>query len=227
MKNMGFVSLRIAEPRRFDDPSYFESESRKMAWDAEDVLAAREEHPAIEAAVAGDALVAGATGRPPDGYRVLPPRQLAPLLLDAARSGSVALLFGQESIGLTREAMTRCQVLGSIPTSHRYGSLNLAQATLLFLYEIRMAALDDAPDLRRQPETTPEGDASPPAREEIEGFYGRLTTTLDAIGFFEGSGRAHMVRELRRIFNRSIETRRELRILEGIVNRIRLQLPRG
>src|SRR5262249_43691828 len=63
-------------------------------------------------------------------------------------------------------------------------------------------------------------DAAPPTQREMEGFYERLTGLLDAVDYFEGAGRPHMVRELRRIFNRSLLTRREVRLLGGIVHSI-------
>jgi TrmH family RNA methyltransferase len=234
MKNMGFARLRVADPMSYEDPLFFQAESERMAWDAVDVLAAREEHPTIEAAVGDAILVAGTTSAPPDGFSVLAPRALAFRLIGEARRGPVALLLGQEDIGLTRDAMALCQVLGSIPSSSAYASLNLAQAALIFLYEIRLAAMElsrggsgdpepfpaaPAPDASRERDD-PSGGASPPTQTEVEGFYERLTRTLDEIGYFEGSGRAHMVRELRRIFNRALLTRREVRILEGILHRI-------
>jgi TrmH family RNA methyltransferase len=226
MKNMGIGRMRIAEPVAYDDPEFFRSESEKMAWGASDLLTAREEYPTLEAAVADAIFVAGTTSDPPDGHTVLPPRDLAPRLIEAARRGLVALLFGQERIGLTREAMARCQVLGSIPASAAYASLNLAQAALIFLYEIRLAALRLQPPAAGPgeqatlggPETGPREE--PPTQAEMEGFYERLMRTLDAIGFFEGTSREHMVRELRRIFNRALLTRREVRILEGVIHKV-------
>ncbi|HZE88084.1 MAG TPA: RNA methyltransferase [Verrucomicrobiae bacterium] len=215
MKNMGFSRLRIADPMRYDDPSHFDVESSRMAWSAGDVVAAREETESIESAVADAVLVAGTTSAPPDGHAVLTPRDLAPRLLEAAETGPVALLFGQEDIGLTREAMARCQILGSIPSSTAYSSLNLAQAALLFMYEIRMAATVTA---GRADASGPAAGTDLPSQEDLEGFYRRLHSLLDSAGFFEGTAKEHMVRELRRVFNRALLTRREIGIFEGVVH---------
>jgi TrmH family RNA methyltransferase len=232
MKNMGIGDLRIAEPRRYDDPAYFDTESRKMAWDADDVLEARREFPSLDEALADAVLVAGTTSRPPAGHAALSPRDLAPVLLDAARSGTVALLFEQENIGLTRDVLSRCQRIGTIPASSAYPSLNLAQAALVFLYEIRLAALagagrtGDAPAPPVPGAPAPDDDDAPPTQEDLGQFHQRLARTLEAIGFFQGDARDHMSRELRGIFNRALLTRREVRILEGIVRRVDL-LRRG
>jgi TrmH family RNA methyltransferase len=225
MKNMGFTSLRIAEPKPIDDPAWYEREAGKMAWDAVDLLGQRREFPTIDAALSDATLVAGTTWKPPEGYSALPPRALAGALLDGAGSGRVALLFGQESIGLTLEAMTRCSILGAIPASPEYASLNLAQSVLIFLYEIRMEALGRFPV--QPPESDGRAELQPPERAEVEAFYARLEEALGSIGYFEGTSAPHMTREVRKIFNRSITTRRELAILEGIVHRMRLRQPRG
>lgn len=220
--------MRIAEPVAYDDPGFFRSESERMAWGASDLLAAREEYPTLEAAMADATFVAGTTSDPPDGHTVLSPRDLAPRLIEEARKGPVTLLLGQERIGLTREAIARCQALGSIPASAEYASLNLAQAALVFLYEIRLAALRLHPPAAVTDEEPSPGEpgapsrAEPPTQAEMEGFYERLTRTLDRIGFFEGSSREHMVRELRRIFNRALLTRREVRILEGVIHKVEM-----
>jgi len=229
MKNMGFARLTIADPMRYDDPLFFQAESERMAWSAVDLLRSREEVPTLEEALADSVLVAGTTSNPPDGHAVLAPRALAPLLLDAAARGPVSLLLGQEDIGLTQEAMARCQVLGSIPSSEAYASLNLSQAALIFLYEIRIAALgDDRAARRGRTLVAPveDEDSFPPTQAGMEGFFGRLTTLLDSVGFFEGTARPHMAREIRRIFNRALLTRREVKILEGIAHSLSRALPR-
>jgi TrmH family RNA methyltransferase len=53
----------------------------------------------------------------------------------------VALVMGRESTGLTREEISLCDILVSIPTSSRYPSLNLSNATAILLYELYKARL--------------------------------------------------------------------------------------
>src|SRR5262245_8766938 len=144
MKNMGFGRLVVADPMAYDDPGYFDEEARRMAWAAADLLDARRETPDLASALARATLVAGTTSHPPEGARVLTPRQLAAELtarLTAHPEATAALRFGQEDIGLTRDALTSCHIIGSVPTAETYPSLNLSQAALLFLYETRLAFL--------------------------------------------------------------------------------------
>ena len=65
--------------------------------------------------------------------------------------GTVSLVMGRESVGLTREELAQCDMLATIPTSPRYDSMNLANATAVMLYEIYLARRK--PVLRRPAST--------------------------------------------------------------------------
>jgi len=219
MKNMGFTDLRLAEPLSYEDPGSFELEAGRLAWNAADLLGRRREHPSIAAAVADASLLVGFSARSPHGRRGDAPRTLVPRLLEAARRGGVALLFGQENIGLTDDVLARCQMLGTIPSSAGYTSLNLAQSVLVILYELRLAALADAAG--GQPPFSADLE-DVPTQQEIDGCFDRLSRALDVVGYFAGTGRAHMERELRIALGGVVSTRRGLTILEGIAHRVQL-----
>lgn len=218
MKNMGFPHLIVANPMTYEDPAYFEEEAGRMAWNAADLLASRQTAPDLATALAPFQLVIGTTSDPPPGIRVVAPREMAGEVassLAASPAIKVALLLGQEDIGLTREDLCRCRFLCVIPSSTDYVSLNLSQAALLFMYELRIAFL------RRRPQTPALEAEAPPTHAELESFYARLEEALSDIDFFPGTARPHMMREVRRIFNRSILTGRDLAIMEGLVHQVR------
>ncbi len=52
------------------------------------------------------------------------------------RGGSVAVVFGPEKHGLTREDLSYCHLLVEIPTDARQPSMNLGQAVAVCLYEL-------------------------------------------------------------------------------------------
>lgn len=223
MKNMGFTRLIVANPMSYDDPAWFDDEAGRMAWQAADLLATRRTEPSLDAALLPFDLVVGTTSNPPDGARVMLPRDIGAAIaarLVSRPSANVALLLGQENIGLTREDLARCHLVGTIPSSELYASLNLAQAALLFLYETRLAlcAVRPAAPSVEAPNDTPDQTAIHPLHGQLEAFYDRLEKALEEIGFFQGTARAHMMRELRLIFNRTLLTSRELAILEGVVH---------
>jgi len=224
MKNTGYARLILADPMTYDDPEYFETEAGRMAWQAADVLNRRGTAPSLAAALAPFNWVLGTTASPHDMARVLSPRQAAAEIsakLAEDSSASVALLFGQEDIGLTRDDLALCHAVGSVPTASAYPSLNLAQAALLFLYELRLALLErGGPTAPTGLTSTSDVPGSLPAHGQLEAFYGRLEGALDAIGFFQGTGRAHIMRDLRTIFNRALISPRELAIFEGIIHQV-------
>ena len=96
----------------------------------------------IRQAIADCALVVGTTCR--SGlYRrhSQTPREVAADIVAAARNGKVALIFGPEDHGLSNKDLEHCQLLMTIPTHPDYQSLNVAQAAVICLYELYLAAL--------------------------------------------------------------------------------------
>jgi len=52
------------------------------------------------------------------------------------RAERVALIFGRESTGLTREEIVKADFLVTIPASSKYPVLNISQAVAIFLWEL-------------------------------------------------------------------------------------------
>ena len=95
----------------------------------------------LEEALAGTVLAAGFTAR--DRSLSHPSRALrdaAPELLAAAQDGDVALVFGNETSGLSNDELGRCRLRVAIPANPEYGSLNLAAAVQVACYELACAA---------------------------------------------------------------------------------------
>jgi len=141
MANFGFSRLSVVAP--------FEATWReaRSAVDALDVLLDARESANLGEAVAGATLVVG-TGslnyRKPE-QRVVPLPELPELVgRELVRGGRVALVFGPEKHGLTRDDLSWCHVLVEIPTDARQPSMNLGQAVAVCLYEL--AARADAAD---------------------------------------------------------------------------------
>ncbi len=71
--------------------------------------------------------------------RVVTLPELGPLVAwELERGGRVALVFGPEKHGLTREELSFCHLLVEIPTDARQPSMNLGQAVAVCLYELAM-----------------------------------------------------------------------------------------
>src|SRR6185369_10724445 len=123
------------KPRRFPDP-----EAVALAAGGEDVLRAARVVASLEEALADRVLSVGLTARSRGlSLPAATVRERAPEIVAAAAEGGVALVFGNETSGLSNEELGRCQRVATIPTSAAYSSLNLAAAVQIACYEIALA----------------------------------------------------------------------------------------
>lgn len=138
------------------------------------------------------------------------PRQMASALLDHAASGPVALLFGREDHGLPNEALDRAHTLVTIPTT-AHASLNLAQAVVVALYELHLAAGDATRTI-----APPRHDAPPASAEQFERLFDDAERALAAIDFFKTRFRDHIMRSLRSLYYRAAPDAREIQLLRAM-----------
>jgi tRNA/rRNA methyltransferase len=133
MANFGFRRLAVVAPFA---PTWREARS---AIGAPELLQNATEAATLAEAVAGATLVVGTgtlTYRKAEQPVVALP-DLAPLVRkELARSGRVAMIFGPEKHGLTREDLSYCHILVEIPTDPHQPSMNLGQAVAVCLYEL-------------------------------------------------------------------------------------------
>lgn len=206
MKNFGAGELAIVGKAR--TRSFW---ARAMAVHGRDVLADARCYDSIRAAIADCALVVGTTCR--SGlYRrhSRTPREAAPEMAAAAHKGKVALLFGPEDHGLSNKDLEHCQLLVRIPTHPKYQSLNVAQAAVICLYELYVAALAPAEENGIQ-----RADA-----ERVERLFDIMRNSLLKIGFLDSENPEHMLLAFRRIFGRTGLEDKDVRILTGMFRQI-------
>src|SRR4051794_39519967 len=130
MKTMGLSDLRLVTPARFPD-----AEATALASGAVDVLDRARLFDSLEAALGDVVASVGFTARPRDlSHRAQSLRAAVPGILGQAREGPVALVFGNETFGLSNEELARCTALAHIPANPIYSSLNLAAAVQVACY---------------------------------------------------------------------------------------------
>jgi tRNA/rRNA methyltransferase len=145
-------------------------------------------------------------------------RESAAPLLQEALVGDVAIVFGNESSGLTNEELQRCQKAVTIPSNPVFSSLNLGAAVQVMGYELRMAAFHEAPPALATPATPFSSPAA--ALDEIERFYTHLESVLIATGFHDPAKPRRLMPKLRRLFGRAALEKDEINILRGILDSI-------
>lgn len=213
MKTMGLEQLRLVAPER-----YPHADATTMAVGADDVLAAAVVLPALAEAVADCGLVLGCTAR--SRYISLPgydPAQAARELVEQAGRTPVALLFGRERTGLTNEELAQCHGAVHIPAVAQFSSLNLAAAVQVLSYEVRRAMLGRGERAPLPPEPSVQPDEQIGLHEELEQMFVHLEKMLHAIEFYKSRPSDAVMQRLRRLFLRAQPTRRELRIMHGIL----------
>ncbi len=67
-------------------------------------------------------------------------------LHETGLDGDVALVIGHEDRGLSAAVLDACDTVAFLPQLGRIGSLNVATATSIALYELRRRSWTDAPD---------------------------------------------------------------------------------
>lgn len=208
MKTMGLDDLVLVAPKHF--PS---AEATARASGADDLLERARVVQTLPEAIAECGFVVGATARL-RGMRwpVSDPRTCAESIWSRLGDTRAAIVLGPEQSGLTNDDLSRCHALVHIPTHPDYGSLNLAMATQVFCYELRMAR----PDFRISGQEV--RDAPPATAAELEGFHEHLERVLSEVGFLHPDHPKQLRLKLRRLFMRADLDRNEINILRGALS---------
>lgn len=240
--NMGVGHVGLADPELWKP-----EKARPLATaKGEGLLEAVTVFPDLPTALAPHALVVGTTART-GGWRrdLLRPAQAAAEVVAVLAEGqSVALVMGPEDRGLNNEEIECCQRLVTIPTSPDASSLNVAQATLLLLYECFKAAQEHAHGTRPSDQTAEQAaalartQAAPPAEtpafpqedgkrinaEDQSRLYGALKSMLMDIDFLHGNNPDYFLMPLRRFLGRVGLRRHEYDALMGVCRQVKNKL---
>ena len=207
MMNFGLTRLRIVRPDVFD--AY---RIGGIAHRSSHVVDATTMHETLEDAVADATFVLGTTARARTAGRTyVRPREAARRVVEASRSGCVAIVFGREDRGLTNHALDLCHAVSIVPTDQEHSSLNLAQAALVHAYEV-FVELDVAP------EELPKGRRATrsPTQQELEETYAALEDGLTHIDFFKAREPRAVMRTLRTLIARAAPDLRESRLIAAV-----------
>ncbi len=206
MKNMGLKDLAIVGGGR--TKSFW---ARAMAVHAKEILQEARRSSTLREAVADCGLVVGTTCR--GGlYRShsRAPREVAQRIVSAAHSAKCALVFGPEDHGLSNSDLKHCQWLITIPTHPDYPSLNVAQAVVICLYELFLAAQQKVAQEMISRATA----------ENVERLFDRMRRSLLKIGFLDPQNPEHILLALRRVLGRAALEEKDVRILTGLFRQI-------
>jgi tRNA/rRNA methyltransferase/tRNA (cytidine32/uridine32-2'-O)-methyltransferase len=202
LANTGAGPLWVVEPLGFD-----RAQASRLAAGADEVLERMRVARTLEEAIEDCVDVVMTTGRAVPG--AIDPRAAAQRLLSV--SGEAALVFGDEVNGLSRNALRRANAIATIPTAEK-SSLNLAQAVLVFGYELLLA---------RGSAPAPELPPRPLADEKLlESLRKRSQEILLRVGFLNPQQPDRALDELLQLPRRARATRREIEMLLAALDQI-------
>jgi tRNA/rRNA methyltransferase len=205
LKTMGLSRLVLVAPRRAPG-----EEARALAAGAIDVLEGARVCATLEEALQGVALAIAFSARSRElSHRQLDVRSAAVEAVESAGRGEVALVFGNETAGLSNQDVMLCNRLAHILTDAGNRSLNLAAAVQVAAYEARMAAIGPAKP-QREVELAP--------LEDVEQLYEHFERSLRVTGFLDPGKPKRLMERLRRLFSRARLEREEVSILRGVLS---------
>ena len=208
MKTMGLHALVLVQPGSFPD-----REATRRASRAVDVLDNARVCATLGNALAGVTLAVACTARTREmAAPLVDARSAVARLAAVAATQPVALVFGNETFGLTTAQVNHCQLVATIPSDPDYASLNLAAAVQVFAYEVRLALLDATPRPKPRALAT---------QEKIEGFFTHLESALLDCGFLNPRQPKKLMQRLRRLYARAELEPEEVNILRGMIRTLR------
>ncbi len=187
LKTMGLSRLALINP---EHPRGVHA--RAVAHGAVDVLEAASIHESLSDAVADALVVAGTTTRRRElrKHAHMAPHDLARRLVEHAAEGPVVLVFGTERTGLTNDEVNLCRYVSTIETAQAQPSLNLAQAVMVYCWEIRKAHLEASDAERIAPSRRPEMRVSHPhqstkmpSQAQLDVMYDHLDAAMGALDY--------------------------------------------
>ena len=221
MANFGMEHLSVVAPYA---PHWREARS---AVGAPALLQNARETESLPDAVTNCTLVVGTgtlTYRKPE-QRVVPLPALAPIIGgELARGGRVAVVFGPEKHGLTRDDLSYCHLLVEIPTDPRQPSMNLGQAVAVCMYELAARGL--LPEKGSTREAQGSGLPEAAASGNLDLLAGLVEQTMEAAGYSPHAMQEANRHDLRLLLRRLSLTQRDIRRILGLFRRILWRLNR-
>jgi tRNA/rRNA methyltransferase len=149
IKVMGFSHLRFV-----NGCDHLDQRARWLAHGSNDILEKALTYKSFEDAIADCDFIIGTTARPRiikhDYYT---PKALVDLVARKSKTiQNIAIAFGREEHGLLNEEIKLCDAVSRVPLKRKYPSLNLAQAVMLYAYELSALSLEHPSPKQAKPQ---------------------------------------------------------------------------
>jgi len=135
------------------------------------------------------------------------------MLVEGAKQGPVALIFGPERMGLHNDDIQHAKYRVTIPANPSYSSLNMAAAVQTLSYEIYKTSLSGVP------QTNHRASRELPSSKDVERLYDHLEKVLKEINFLRPH-QGETMQRIRHLLTRAEPDTLELNILRGILTAV-------
>ncbi|MFO8016269.1 MAG: TrmJ/YjtD family RNA methyltransferase [Candidatus Woesearchaeota archaeon] len=215
MKNFGFSRLILSNP----ECDHLSKESMDRASHAKDILKNAEVESLSSIAERHDYVI-GTISKLGTDYNLprcpLSPEELAGWIGSIKQTKGrlrIAVLFGNESYGLTNDDLSRCDFTTAIPTTRKYPAMNLSHAAAVVMYIIHSRTGSGKGKIT-------EGIAPIGVKEkrQIERI---LDDVLERMDFATEEKRDTQKKLWKRLIGKSMMTRREAYALMGFLKKIK------
>ena len=206
MANFDFNKLIIVNPQC----EYNSLQAIKTSKHAKEILNSALILNRFEEVIKKYNIIIGTTGIQGTDFNIprspLTPKQLAEHHLDS----NSALVFGREGQGMHNEEIMKCDYVVTIPSSVKYGTLNISHAVAVVLYELfqrtnNAKITDNFPLI---------------SKEMKNNLLGLITEKLDKLKFTTEEKRESQIKLWKKILGKSYLTRREGMALFGFFKKI-------
>jgi tRNA (cytidine32/uridine32-2'-O)-methyltransferase len=208
MMNMGLSQLYLVTPQRFPH-----AEATARASGATGILKNAVVCGSLAEAVAECTLVFAASARSRTlEWPMCAPSECAHKAVQAVDQ-KVALVFGNERIGLTNDELVLAHEHVCIPTVEKFSSLNLAQAVQVLVYELFKVASSNMPPIAVSAR-------QPASQAQVQGYLKHLEKLLYDVRFLDPKHPKLLMKRLTRLYYRAELDETEVNILRGIISAV-------
>jgi tRNA/rRNA methyltransferase len=208
MLNFAITDLRLVAPR----DGWPNPDAGPAASGAEEVLAKAQIFETLAEAVADCTHIYATTVRKRGVTKpVLTPEAAAHAI--HGEMGQSAIIFGAERSGLDSDDVALAHSIVTIPINPAFGSLNLAQAVIITVYEwSKLIGLVQPPVVPLDP---------PAPHDELEELIDHFVRDLDAAGyFFPADRRKVTLRALRTMLTKTGWSSNDVRMMHGVISQL-------
>jgi len=213
MKTMGLQELVLVNPDNFPH-----SEATSRAAGAKDILENLVIVDSLEEAIADCNQVFATSARQPHSFTrpSLSAEEVAEWI-NENQAEKIAIVFGGERDGMSRDEINLCQQILYIPGNEEYCVLNVSAAVQIVCYELfkRLAANEN---------TTIIGSPVLASQKDLNNFYAHLEDLLTERQYIRPEQKSDSMVKLRSFINRAQPTSADIGLLRGMIKALSRQI---